>query len=338
MYRTAYQRGMFTVLYSCGAKPLALWDVFIKDGYINKFLDPDIKSTVFEIGGSNVSTTYMVCPKDNKILGITMPFLVLVVKNLKKYFSFEITALDETGTRRRFRVSNFQSTTQVMPLCTVMPLALANGWNRIQFNMAEFMRRAYNKQFTEVQKLKINANIRIRRIYFADILLPEDKLPTQYRLFFPMSSKNHIAKTRVENKENILHTTSMAVIGSDAEVALISKTDIAIRDINLAKSNLRVTGVNESKNILPGPVVSKQDMEASVKTVNEDEDLLENKHLKSENNSSKFLAEDSVKDTTVNAVMSILQAALANIEIDIMSTPNAETLPAAIVNVTDDAK
>lgn len=37
--------------------------------------------------GQNVSTTYITCPADpNKTLGIKLPFLVLIIKNLNKYF------------------------------------------------------------------------------------------------------------------------------------------------------------------------------------------------------------------------------------------------------------
>lgn len=206
MYRNAYQRGMLTVFFSVGSKPLNIWETHTQDGYITRFLDQDIKSMVLEIGGTNVSTTYMICPKGNTVLGITMPFLVMIVKNLKKYFTFEVTILDETGTRRRFRVSNFQSSTQILPLCTVMPIGLSDGWNQIQFNLAEFTRRAYKKQFVEVQKLKINANIRLRRVYFTERLIPEDQLPPEYKLYFPLASKGVKGKKGIadaKDKENI---------------------------------------------------------------------------------------------------------------------------------------
>lgn len=210
MYRNSYQRGMLTVFYSVGSKPLSMWDVHIQDGSVTRFLDQDIKSLVLEILGTNVSTTYITCPKDNKVLGITMPFLVMIVKNLHKYFSFEVTILDETGTRRRFRVSNFQSTTQILPLCTVMPIGLSDGWNQIQFNLAEFTNRAYKKQYVEVQKIKINANIRLRRIYFTERLVPEDELPAEYKLFFPLSTKAAKDKKATDalKKENMKPSTS----------------------------------------------------------------------------------------------------------------------------------
>merc|ERR1719218_200176 len=70
--------------------------------------------------GSNVSTNYITCPADpNKTLGIKLPFLVMIIKNLKKYFTFEVMVLDDKNIRRRFRASNYQSTTRVKPfICT----------------------------------------------------------------------------------------------------------------------------------------------------------------------------------------------------------------------------
>ena len=50
-----------------------------------------MKSLVLEIVGTNVSTTYITCPADpKKTLGIKLPYLVMIVKNMKKYFTFEV--------------------------------------------------------------------------------------------------------------------------------------------------------------------------------------------------------------------------------------------------------
>ena len=51
----------------------------------------NMKSLVLEIVGTNVSTTYITCPADpKKTLGIKLPYLVMIVKNMKKYFTFEV--------------------------------------------------------------------------------------------------------------------------------------------------------------------------------------------------------------------------------------------------------
>merc|ERR1719355_392337 len=127
--------------------------------------------------GTNVSTTYVTCPADpSKTLGIKLPFLVMILKNLKKYFTFEVTVLDDKEVRRRFRASNYQSTTRVKPFICTMPMRLDEGWNQIQFNLSDFTRR-----------VQIHANCRIRRIYFSDRLYSEEELPPEFKLFLPVA-------------------------------------------------------------------------------------------------------------------------------------------------------
>ena len=67
-----------------------------------------------------------------RTLGIKLPFLVMIIKNLKKYFTFEVQVLDDKNVRRRFRASNYQSTTRVKPFICTMPMRLDEGWNQIQ--------------------------------------------------------------------------------------------------------------------------------------------------------------------------------------------------------------
>ena len=109
MFRNTYQSGFLSILYSIGSKPLQIWDKKVRNGHIKRITDPDIQSSVLEICGTNVSTTFVTCPAEpKKVLGIKLPFLVIIVKNLKKYFTFEVTVLDDKNVHRRFRASNYQ--------------------------------------------------------------------------------------------------------------------------------------------------------------------------------------------------------------------------------------
>ncbi|XP_012276870.1 cilia- and flagella-associated protein 20-like [Orussus abietinus] len=190
MFSNSYQSGFLSIFYSCGSSPLALWDMKIQNGYVKRVTDEEVKSLALEIVGTNVATTYIYCPADSKkVLGIKLPFLIMIIKNLKKYFTFEITILDNKKMHRRFRVSNFQSTTKVRPFCTTMPIGLSGGWNQIQFNLADFTRRAYGSNYVETSRMQIHANCRIRRIYFADRLYAEDEMPEEFKLFLPIHPK-----------------------------------------------------------------------------------------------------------------------------------------------------
>ena len=85
------QSGFLSILYSIGSKPLQIWDAKNRNGHIKRITDNDIQSLVLEIEGTNVATTYITCPADpKKTLGIKLPFLVMIIKNLKKYFTFEV--------------------------------------------------------------------------------------------------------------------------------------------------------------------------------------------------------------------------------------------------------
>lgn len=91
MFKNTFQSGFLSVFYSIGSKPLQLWDKVVHNGHIKRITDNDIQSLVLEIIGTNVSTTYITCPADpKKTLGIKLPYLVMIVKNMKKYFTFEV--------------------------------------------------------------------------------------------------------------------------------------------------------------------------------------------------------------------------------------------------------
>lgn len=88
----------------------------MRNGHIKRITDNDIHSQVLEVEGTNVrwayttlffccsnlflykcivnllnSTTYITCPADpKKTLGIKLPFLIMIIKNLRKYFTFEV--------------------------------------------------------------------------------------------------------------------------------------------------------------------------------------------------------------------------------------------------------
>lgn len=70
-----------------------------------------------------------------------------------------------------------------------MPMRLDEGWNQIQFNLADFTRRAYGTGYVETLRVQLHANCRVRRVYFSDRLYSEDELPAEFKLFLPVQSK-----------------------------------------------------------------------------------------------------------------------------------------------------
>jgi hypothetical protein len=64
-----------------------------------------------------------------------------------------------------------------------MPLKLESGWNQIKFNLEEFCSRAYGTHFSEALRVSVNANCRLRRIYFCDKSYTEAEVPAEFKLF-----------------------------------------------------------------------------------------------------------------------------------------------------------
>ena len=184
MFRNTFQSGFLSILYAIGSKPLQIWRKNINNGYVKRITYFEMQSSVIEICGANVSTCFLTCPSNPKqTLGVKMPFLVLLIKYLKKYFTFEVQVIDDKNVKRRFRASNYQSNTRVKPFICTIPMKLDEGWNQIHFNLTDFTRRAYGTNYLETLRVQIHANCRIRRIYFTDQLLSSKSIPAEYRAF-----------------------------------------------------------------------------------------------------------------------------------------------------------
>ncbi|KAM8977327.1 cilia- and flagella-associated protein 20-like [Pelodytes ibericus] len=190
MFKNTFQSGFLSILYSIGNKPLQIWDKKVRNGHIKRITDNNIHSLVLEVKSTNVSTTYITCPADpKKTLGIKLPFLIMIIKYLKKYFTFEVQVLDDKNVRRRFRLSNYQRRIRITPFICTMPMRLDDGWNHIQLNLSDFTRRAYGTNYMETLRVQIHANCLIRRVYFSDRLYSEDELPAEFKLYLPVQNK-----------------------------------------------------------------------------------------------------------------------------------------------------
>lgn len=84
MLRNTYQTGFLSILYSVGSSPLQIWKTCIEDGHVKRITDdPDVELNVLELLSSTIATTFITCPPSPDVeLGIKLPFLVIIVKNV----------------------------------------------------------------------------------------------------------------------------------------------------------------------------------------------------------------------------------------------------------------
>jgi len=187
LFKDCFQTGFLSLFYSLGSDPLQLWDKKVRDGGRIEFVEDElIKSRVLEIVGDNVAHNSITCPKDSKkTLGITLPYVIFLVRNLDRFFTFEIQVLDDKNVRRRFRASTYQSTTRVRPYVCTMPLQLDEGWNQIQIDLMQYTKRAYGTNYVQTLQVQVHSNCRLRRIYFAEKIMNEEELPAAFKLYKP---------------------------------------------------------------------------------------------------------------------------------------------------------
>lgn len=106
------ETGYVTILYSVGQKPLQNWDLTVKNGHIKRVIDPEIESAVIEIVGANINQNVIATPANIEAsLGIRMPLIVLLVKNVYIFFiaAEKVLRLRSDSTGRQKSEKSLQS-------------------------------------------------------------------------------------------------------------------------------------------------------------------------------------------------------------------------------------
>ncbi|KAL7676418.1 hypothetical protein ACOME3_002671 [Neoechinorhynchus agilis] len=191
MLRSTFQSGFLSIFYSLGSDPLQIWTQQVRGGKIEFVEDSVIDSKVLELTSSSISSTFISCPScSSEGLGIKLPIFVMIVKNLDKYFSFEVEIIDDRSVVRHFRANTFQAAQRVKPYICTMPLLMDEGWNQVQMDLNDLCRRAYNTTYKETKSVMVHANCRLRRAFFAERICAEDEFPTEFRLYYKRASEN----------------------------------------------------------------------------------------------------------------------------------------------------
>ena len=112
-----------------------------------------------------------------------MPTIVILVKNLMKYFEFSVTIIDDKKIERTFKATNFQTLTRVKGNFCSMPMRLEDGWNQVHINLDDFCKKAFGTVYKETKRVQIHGNCRLRRIYFTIFPVDYKKIPPEYKVF-----------------------------------------------------------------------------------------------------------------------------------------------------------
>lgn len=159
--------------------------IAVSDGTIARVTDEDLGSSALELWSTSPHSASVSCPPPGRgELGATLPLLVLQMKSLGRPCSIEVECRDARGERRRVRASTYVHRAKLTPpgLVTV-PLSLEDGWNSVQFDLPDLLKRAFAADYASTARVRIHASCRVRRVYLADRAYREDELPPEFRLF-----------------------------------------------------------------------------------------------------------------------------------------------------------
>jgi len=146
--------------------------------------DAEVASPVVSLESNEFDKTWISFPDNkNKFIGTPYSFIIMQVKT-DKYMGFEINISDENDKQKIFQCTNKQSLARLIENKCSLPLKLDNGeWNIIIIDLQSLTKKVFNTKYKHCNRIKIFANTRVRRIYFAKDLYQEHQLPEQYKIY-----------------------------------------------------------------------------------------------------------------------------------------------------------
>ena len=166
--------------------------------------------------GTNVSTNYITCPADaNKTLGIKLPFLVMIIKNVNLVLICNCVEISWRNTLplkfkclmiKMWDVGSEHPTIKALLESSHLSVLCLWGWMRAGTRSSSTClisqeepteptisklsgKSSYFVNQHLFFRVQLHANCRMRRIYFSDRLYTEDELPPEFKLFLPVAGK-----------------------------------------------------------------------------------------------------------------------------------------------------
>ena len=162
---------LIVLFHSLLPESLSRAGTFFTSGSVELVEDSELKSKALEIIGNASSTNYLFFPESPSATIRSDPslgFLLLTIKPIARYCSFEFTIEDSKNVLRKFKASNFGSAARLKPQSAIVPMKLQDGWNRVSVNLNDICRKAYGTDLKKLVRFQLNGGIRVRRVLLAE--------------------------------------------------------------------------------------------------------------------------------------------------------------------------
>lgn len=118
----------------------------------------------------------------------THRYLVLFVKNVRKFFEIDIKTLSSNGAEATFTLTNKQSVTRIERdqdtgngTCT-LPMVARVGWNYFNIDIETLWGSAFGVPYQETTEVRIRAECRVWKMFFQERPYSDIELPGKLRL------------------------------------------------------------------------------------------------------------------------------------------------------------
>ena len=151
-------------------------DELLGENQVEVVKDEEIEQMAVEILGPE-SVLILPC---NCIL----QYLVLFVKNMDRYFSFEVEIIDDTQTYRVLKIKNAASIVRITKDTTQCPLDLGPGpgWRYVCVDLEDKVRQAYGTSYLATVQVRVYSTCRLLKAFFQDRHYSDAELPMHLKL------------------------------------------------------------------------------------------------------------------------------------------------------------
>jgi hypothetical protein len=118
-------------------------------------------------------------------VNIPLPFFVVHVKDVGRFFAFDLTLTDSSGATRSLHYSNHISYVRIAGSAASLPIVLTGlGWHLLRLDLGDVCARAFGTSFVACTHVALTSSARYSRVYFEAHPqgLADHELPTWMRV------------------------------------------------------------------------------------------------------------------------------------------------------------
>jgi len=110
------------------------------------------------------------------------PFLALYMKTIKRFVTFDVVCLDDTGEQRLISASNRNSFVTIDKYSCTIPFVAAGGWQYVLLDLEDLLANAFGVGYDRCVEISVCGSCRLSKVYFQSKKYSDIELPSFLRV------------------------------------------------------------------------------------------------------------------------------------------------------------